>query len=405
MSQDLLFHKYDIRKVCAGQEAELRKEVESYDATYLLNVKDKEVHAYLLDKYRIAPVTLYPDQATSPGAKDVDIDVSQDFLRMIHDRSQPFYLKGTMITVHIPFTGEKDLFHCHPSTYNFNPPTGIVMQDHLEPSFQQLDTDGAKLTTEYERTLKSINEYLGWIQSDIQSYNASLPSLIQQIVAARKTKVSKDRDLEAAFGIPLTRIATAAPIPAVKRKPPIRKPKAAPTPPEPTVSDEEYNHILTIIENMVLVMERSPHAFAKMDEESLRDHILVQLNGHYEGQATGETFNFTGKTDILIRSDGGNVFIAECKFWTGSKGFLDAIDQLLGYTTYRDTKTALIIFNKNKDHSGVLGKITDSLTGHHNFKRGLGRSSESRFRSVFQHPRDDQRNIYLAVLTFHLPAI
>jgi len=44
------------------------------------------------------------------------------------------------------------------------------------------------------------------------------------------------------------------------------------------------------------VLERSPKAFAHMEEEHLRDQFLVQLNGHYEGQATGETFNAEGKT-------------------------------------------------------------------------------------------------------------
>lgn len=57
-------------------------------------------------------------------------------------------------------------------------------------------------------------------------------------------------------------------------------------------------------------MELSPHAFLEMDEEALRSHFLVQLNGVYEGAATGETFNFQGKTDILIRKDGKNVFAA-----------------------------------------------------------------------------------------------
>jgi hypothetical protein len=37
---------------------------------------------------------------------------------------------------------------------------------------------------------------------------------------------------------------------------------------------------------MVGVMERSPHAFKDMGEEDLRSQFLVQLNGHYEGQAT-----------------------------------------------------------------------------------------------------------------------
>jgi len=108
---------------------------------------------------------------------------------------------------------------------------------------------------------------------------------------------------------------------------------------------EEYENILSIMRNMVRVMEQSPKAFENMGEEDLRTQFLVQLNAQYEGRATGETFNFQGKTDILIRADeGGNVFIAECKFWSGEKQFLETIDQLLSYLTWRDTKTAILIF-------------------------------------------------------------
>jgi hypothetical protein len=81
--------------------------------------------------------------------------------------------------------------------------------------------------------------------------------------------------------------------------------------PEPTLSHSDYEEILRIMKNMALVMERSPRAFVDMGEEMLRWHFLVQLNGVYEGQATGETFNFQGKTDVLIRVDGKNVFIAD----------------------------------------------------------------------------------------------
>ncbi|HMF02967.1 MAG TPA: hypothetical protein VKK06_23970 [Terriglobia bacterium] len=165
------------------------------------------------------------------------------------------------------------------------------------------------------------------------------------------------------------------------------------------------DHILSVIENMVLVMERSPHAFAKMEEEALRDHILVQLNGHYEGQATGETFNFTGKTDLLIRADGKNAFVGECKFWSGPKKFLETIDQLLGYTTFRDTKTALIIFNRNKEHTSVLASVKETLQQHPLFKRDLGNRGESHFRSIFRHPGDPQRDIYVATLVFHIPTV
>jgi hypothetical protein len=40
----------------------------------------------------------------------------------------------------------------------------------------------------------------------------------------------------------------------------------------------------------------------------------VTLNSHYEGAATGETFNGTGKTDILVRHGLDNAFIGQCKF-------------------------------------------------------------------------------------------
>src|SRR5258706_1644712 len=89
------------------------------------------------------------------------------------------------------------------------------------------------------------------------------------------------------------------------------------------------------MKSMVRVMELSPHEFHEIGEEALRSHFLVQLNGAYKGQATGETFNFQGKTDILIRADDKNVFIGECKFWKGEKAFLETISQLLSYVSWR----------------------------------------------------------------------
>jgi hypothetical protein len=125
---------------------------------------------------------------------------------------------------------------------------------------------------------------------------------------------------------------------------------------------------------MALVMERSPSAFAEMDEENLRMHFLVPLNGAFEGDATGETFNHDGKTDILLRKDGRNVFIAECKFWVGPKGFTDTIDQLLNYLTWRDSKTAIIIFVRNTTISTVVAKKNPSA---------LERSSTVHFRNQY----------------------
>ncbi len=194
-------------------------------------------------------------------------------------------------------------------------------------------------------------------------------------------------------------------VPVKRRVPSIERPKANEAfKPEPALSSQDYDEILRIMNNMVQVMELSPHAFHEMGEEDLRSHFLVQLNGVFAGQATGETFNFQGKTDILIRVEGRNVFVGECKFWKGEKAFLATIDQLLSYLSWRDTKAALVIFNRNADFTAVLDKIAEAAPKHPQFKRDLGKTGETGFRYVFAQPNDASRETTLTVLAFDIPS-
>jgi len=196
-------------------------------------------------------------------------------------------------------------------------------------------------------------------------------------------------------------------IPEIRRKATLTTEPTTPdgktAPLEPTLIMDEYEHILEVVSNMVSVMERSPQAFVSMREEDLRQHFLVQLNGQYEGSATGETFNFEGKTDILIRYKGKNLFIAECKFWSGPKALLKTIDQLLGYTSWRDTRTAILLFNRTKDLSKVIEKIPEAVEGHPNYVRSMEYVSETGFRFVLHHRDDTERELILTVLVFEVP--
>ena len=166
-----------------------------------------------------------------------------------------------------------------------------------------------------------------------------------------------------------------------------------------------YEHVLRVIHNMTQVMERSPSAFHEMEEETLRHHFLVQLNGQFEGAATGETFNANGKTDILLRHGGRNVFIAECKFWGGPKNFDETVDQLLGYTSWRDTKTAILVFNRETATSTVLDGVAKRAAAHSNYKRQLDYKHESGFRYAFHQNGDRNRELLLTVLVFDIPRL
>lgn len=90
-----------------------------------------------------------------------------------------------------------------------------------------------------------------------------------------------------------------------------------PSKPHAILAEEHYLHILSVIENM-RAMEYSPKVFASIDEEAIRFTILIQLNARYEGSASGETFNYQGKTDILIREQ--NIAVGIIPLGRGSNG-------------------------------------------------------------------------------------
>lgn len=171
-----------------------------------------------------------------------------------------------------------------------------------------------------------------------------------------------------------------------------------------------YETCLMACRRMAWVMERAPGSFATMGEEDLRHHFLAQLAAEPSWEVTGESHNVGGKTDILIRRDGQNLFIAECKVWSGEKALLEgkgdkpgAIDQLLGYLTWRDTKVALIVFSRNRGFTAVLGKIRVAIAKHGAFLRWEDNGVEGEFRCVLALPGDRSREVTMTVLAFDLP--
>jgi hypothetical protein len=271
------------------------------------------------------------------------------------------------------------------------------------------DSQQMDIRQKIDHTLNEIDQYIGWVTNDINGFNQRLPQLAGQTINERRDRILANQGRIASLGIPLKNRSDAPQtyaVPNVRRKVVPSLPPATITAyePEPALDNENYNHILTVIQNMAHVMERSPSAFIGMGEEDLRQHFLVQLNGQFEGAATGETFNVNGKTDILLRANGRNVFIAECKFWKGPKHYRETIDQLLGYTAWRDTKTAILIFNRGTAMSTVLDGIANESKAHKNFKQQLNWNHESGFKYIFHHNGDANREFTLTVLVFDVPS-
>ena len=262
---------------------------------------------------------------------------------------------------------------------------------------------------QFDRDLSSVQENLEWIASDVNRFNSTIRENVSGRIDQRRNKLLQDRQIVAKLDFPLRHrsgVPSTYATPDVKRRivpklPPDSSDRAEP---DPELVLDQYEHILSVISNMAIMMEPRPKAFKDMGEEDLREHFLVQLNGQYEGQATGETFNYEGRTDILVRAKNRNIFIAECKFWRGSANLKKAIDQLLGHTSWRDTKAALLIFNRDTAMSTVLNRIPEAFQEHPNWQSNCDYDHETGFRYAFTHKDDPGKTITLTVLVFNVPA-
>lgn len=405
-----LFSEFNIHSLLEKQRKAVLAEVTSIDGNRLLNTSVDDLCDYFVKKYQFHLPILLEDKIVA-DQQETQIDVSNDRNRHILDRSRPFYVPGAEVTLEVPFEGEAHFFRVAPSRHTSSHPVAAIRGNILSLSvwLTELTPEDTKdVKSQFDRSLANIKDYLNRIEDDVKPLNNELGALARQAIEGRREQLLAAQNLVAALGFSLKRRSdapTTYAAPEVRRKAIPELPKASTTAfaIEPALDMENYEHILKVVSSMVQVMERSPNAFRDMKEEDIRIHFLVQLNGQYEGNATGETFNLSGKTDILLRVQDRNIFIAECKFWSGPKALLEAIDQILGYTNWRDTKTAILLFNRNRNFSQILAAIPKTVETHPNYKRQREYPSETGFRFTLGHRDDENRELLVTILAFDVP--
>lgn len=385
----------------------MRSEIDKIEGHKLLNTSINDICDYFVELLGVE-IPVLDRESIVATQNEIQVNISQDHRRHVLDRSKPCFIAGTEVQITVPFSGDQVFFQVQPGIISLNPPRANISEGNLVICISGVDLKGAEVKVEIDKTLDRIDETLRRLRGSVQNFNGIIESTAREHVENRRKKLLADQDLVANLGFNLKERAgmpKTYTVPTIRRKiiPKLPIPSEVPFVPEPELAEADYEHILTVIYNMALVMEQSPSAFVDLNEEALRTHFLVQLNGQCQGNATGETFNYEGKTDILVRENGKNVFIGECKFWGGPKRMKETIDQLLGYSSWRDTKVAVIVFSRNKEFSKVLESIKKATLEHDNCKKLLTTRSETSSRFLFSHRDDPNRELLLTTLAFDVP--
>lgn len=374
---------------------------------YLLNVNEEEYCLYLLTKHQLqAPALDFTAITISSDERPVPAEHFPSNYNVRKGRSHP----RTVVIYHLPYTGDFQYFRMKPSQWMTQSPfikEGKGTLDFELVSFDDQNTE--ELQREAQGALQSLRLQLGFLIEELDGFNLRMADEIRRLFKDRKERLLKRSNLLESLGVPLkasTNVPTTfvVPTPELRKKIPIQ-PVANETDfqPEFTLEPAGYQAILKILYDVGKVMERLPDTYSTKGEEALRDHLLMFLTPWFEGTVTGETFNRKGKTDILLRHQNSNLFVAECKFWKGRKAYLQTLDQLLGYLTWRDSKAAVVVFADTKDITTPLQGIREATPEHPQFLKFQGQVTDSWFEYRFHLPNDPHITVHLAVLVVHVP--
>ncbi|MFT4152348.1 hypothetical protein [Parafilimonas sp.] len=386
-------------------------EINSQTDAYILNVNIDDYTAHLIQKYILDVPEFHFDKVyVDTVERDIPGSRFPQHEFMISDTSKMF--RKEVIVYHIPYTGNIELLQLRP-----NPMTLMSYEANFDTRQKcilieiiNFYNDPERIKSQYNQEVNYLTSNYGNIRSNCETLNNGLEATIKHSIDFRKQQILQKNNLLSSLGVPIKKkdgIAETFSIPNPKLKEKIIvKPIVYEKDfkPEPALDDNNYQKMLKIINDVGKNFERLPSTYKGKSEEHIRDHILLILDPNFElGSASGETFNKIGKTDISLRYDSSVVFVAECKYWKGEKVFMKTIDQLLSYLTWRNSKVAVINFVQNAEFTGVLEKVKLSIQMHSNYLKELRQNDETWFNFKFHLNGDRNRELDLAVISFHLP--
>lgn len=368
------FNGTDARNYFASFYSKMKTEVEQMSDAEIVSCNFEEWAGYLATKYSVVPISIF-ETNIEKSLSETKVKRANPFRGHPYERDF-FEIDGVQVTFKIPFDGEPDLFELQPSSFllsRFATNSFVIPHDEECGSFtldfeytkQELQEKGDAMAEyvqkQFENEFRNYKTMINNVNTEVALFNNGLETSAMRLLEERKKKADSFSAISNALQIPLTASKNAPNTKPIQLKRIVRqpsvKPTAKPLTPEPCISDGDYENINNIISMCGTTMEKTARTYFSNTEEELRDHLLATLNTHYDA-ATGETFRKIGKTDIHIEFDNKAAFIGECKIWHGDNLFQGAIQQVINYSTWRDLKVSVIIFNKNnQSFPSILSKI------------------------------------------------
>ena len=397
-----LFCDHDFLDLKREKMEEMKDEISSLTSEELNENSTDSLSIIFSSKYTPSQIHLYDVIKEDVGQVEKEVENRSGIPSL--GRGTPTR-KYERLEVKLQFDGDKELFRYKPSSYNFNPPlydnlgsSEVVKYFDYRTGNRDAEEVGEELRSDIESWKKDVRSWVENLNSDIRQMREKAETKARSAIERRQGEVETKTEVLDELGVETEGSGGQGfVVPDKKRS--IELPKPADSSSPSIIPDNHYLEILSLIDDLGVNIEQSADTVRDLDEESLRDIFLIGINSHYAGIAQGESFNRSGKTDILLPYENRNLFVAECKFWSGQAQFIDAMDQLLGNLTVRDSHACLMMFSRRSRFNEIQEKAREAAKSHERFETELPDHNDH---DVFRFQIDSGTPVQVAVKVFDL---
>ena len=374
----------------------------------------EELVEHFASQFALTPVTAYRDRAES-SITECQYETRDSFAYCLAP-GESIMVPGVAVTVRLPYSGEEELLQYRPDTFPLQRREAAIQGPGADGigcitfqfEFNQHSTSSDAIQREIDQAVEFVDTCVKNQARQVQRFHTELRQVLADAIARRRQSLGTVQEIAKALEIPVTQrpgMPALTPLRVAKRVlrelPPVAGVQQSAG---FSITSEAYANILAAIRGQGRTFEKAPATFYKFGEEELRDILLANLNTHFQGQATGETFRAKGKTDVCIEQENRAAFVAECKIWRGSAELAAGLRQLLSYLTWRDCKAALVVFNKERSKfSEVLERAPQALRELKDIYAGeVNQPEPGEWQMTFRAPGDDARRIVVQLMVYNL---
>jgi len=196
----ILFSNVDLSNVLYGHEQKMLKQIDNTPSDRMRDEDLETLCDYFEKEYKIE-VPVLDENRITVDHEDAKIDVRRTANRFLYNGRGSGFISGTRFKFFVPYSGDKELFKCRPSSFNFNPPHAQVNPSELVLTYTTTgQQDATAIRGQFDRDLGQIKQWLANVGSDVESFNTAVRGKARTRIEMRKKKLVSDRNMASDLG-------------------------------------------------------------------------------------------------------------------------------------------------------------------------------------------------------------